>query len=126
MELIGKLGSSYISNIGMLPSASKDISIKFADQCLHILNNKEIFNGLKGRTNIQKRESLFKYQSRIYIFQRNSDVNHRDMKIIWNKKLFPPLNFINGKIFPYARKVILRNYHYWSDPKLVPGIVAII
>ena len=32
MELIGKLASNNTTNIGMLPSASKDVSIKFADQ----------------------------------------------------------------------------------------------
>ena len=47
MELIGKLLSNNTTNIGMIPSASKAVSIKFADQCLHILNNKEILNGLK-------------------------------------------------------------------------------
>ena len=40
MELIGKLRSKYTSNIGMLPSALKEVSIEFADKCLHILNNK--------------------------------------------------------------------------------------
>ena len=39
MELIGKSASKNTSNIGMLPSASKYISIKFSDQCIHILNN---------------------------------------------------------------------------------------
>ena len=53
LELIGKLASNNTKNIGMLPSASKEASIKFADQCLHILNNKEILNGLKGNTKIQ-------------------------------------------------------------------------
>ena len=48
MELMVKLASNDTTNIGMLPSASKYVSINFADQCLHILNNKEIFNGLKG------------------------------------------------------------------------------
>ena len=55
-------------------------------------------NGLKGITNMQKRESLFKYQSSIYNVQKNSDVNHRGMKIRRNNKLFPSLNLINGKI----------------------------
>ena len=41
MELIGKLSSNDTSKIGMLHSASKYVSIKFSDQCLHILNNKE-------------------------------------------------------------------------------------
>ena len=49
-ELIGKLASNYTKNIGMIPSASKDVSIKFVDQYINIPNNKEIFNGLKGRT----------------------------------------------------------------------------
>ena len=40
MELICKLVSNNTTKIGMLPSASKYISIKFADQCLHIINNK--------------------------------------------------------------------------------------
>ena len=40
MELIGKLLIKDISNIGMLPSASKYVSIKFSYQCIHILNNK--------------------------------------------------------------------------------------
>ena len=62
MELIGKWWSYYTTNIGILLSASKHVSIKFADQCLHIIKNKEILNGTKGTTKIQKRESLFKYQ----------------------------------------------------------------
>ena len=57
MELIGKLASNDTTNIGMLTSASKDVSIKFSDQCLNILNRKEILNGLKGSTKIQKRQS---------------------------------------------------------------------
>ena len=48
------------------------------------------------------------------------------MKLIWKNKSFPSLNVINGKTSPYAIKVILRHYHYQSDPKLGPGIVAII
>ena len=35
MDLIGKLGSNDTTNIGMLTSDSKYVSIKFADQCLH-------------------------------------------------------------------------------------------
>ena len=63
---MGKLASNNTTNIGMLPSASKYVSMNFADQCLHILNNKEKLNGLKGSTKMQKRQSHFKYQSRIY------------------------------------------------------------
>ena len=55
MELMGKLASNDTTNIGMLPSDSKDVIIKFADQCLHILNNKEILNGIKGSIKMQKR-----------------------------------------------------------------------
>ena len=40
MELIGILGSNNTSKIEMLPSASKDVSIKFSDKCIHILNNR--------------------------------------------------------------------------------------
>ena len=40
MELIGKLGSNYTTWIGILTSASKDVSIQFAYQFLHILNDK--------------------------------------------------------------------------------------
>ena len=61
MELMVKLVSNYTKNIGMLTSASKDVSIKFSYQCLHIINNKEILNGLKGSPKIQK-ISQFKYQ----------------------------------------------------------------
>ena len=59
---MGKLASNDTTNIGMLPSASKDICIKFSDQCLHILNNKDILNGLKGSTKMKKRQSQFRYQ----------------------------------------------------------------
>ena len=61
MELIGKLGGSNTTKNGMLPSASKDVSVKFVDQCLHIFNSKEILNGMKSSTKMQKREGLFKY-----------------------------------------------------------------
>ena len=40
MEIIGKFASNDISNIGVLPSASKDVSIKFLDLCIHIPNDK--------------------------------------------------------------------------------------
>ena len=39
IEPIGKLGSNNNTEIGIILSASKDISIKFPDQCLHIINN---------------------------------------------------------------------------------------
>ena len=54
IELMGKLASNDTTNIGMLLSASKYVTLKFADQCLHILNNKEKLNGLKGSTKIKK------------------------------------------------------------------------
>ena len=62
MELIGKLESNETTKIGIIPSASKDVFIKFSDQRLHILNNKEILNGLECNRIIQKREPLLKYQ----------------------------------------------------------------
>ena len=71
-------------------------------------------------------QSQFKYQSHIYNVQSNSDVNHKGMIMRWNNKLFPSLNVINGETSPYTSKGILRNYHYWSDPKLGSGIVEII
>ena len=54
--------SNNTSNIGMIPSASKVISLQIADQCIHIINNKEGLNVLKGSINMKKKESLFKYQ----------------------------------------------------------------
>ena len=75
---------------------------------------------------MKKRQSQLKYQSRIYNVQRKSVVDHRGMKMIWNNKLFPSLNAINGKTLQYATKGILRHYHYQSDKKLGPGIVEII
>ena len=42
MELIGKLGSNDTTNIGIIPSASKYVSINFVDRCINIMNNKEI------------------------------------------------------------------------------------
>ena len=65
MELMSKLASNDTTHIGMLPSASKYVSINFADQYLHILNNNKRFNGLKGSIDTQKRKPRFKYQSRI-------------------------------------------------------------
>ena len=69
MELISKLESYDTSKIGMLPSASKDVSIKFVDQCRHILNNKERLNGIKGITNMQKRESILNINHMYKIFK---------------------------------------------------------
>ena len=40
MEFIGKLGSNDTSKIGMLCSASKYVSGKFTDKCIHIINHK--------------------------------------------------------------------------------------
>ena len=54
MELMGKLEINDTTHIGIILSASKYVSIKFSNQCLHILNNKEILNGLKGSPKMQK------------------------------------------------------------------------
>ena len=40
MEILGKLGTNDTTKIGMLPNASKDVSINFPDQYLQIINNK--------------------------------------------------------------------------------------
>ena len=61
MELLGNIASNDTSNIRLLPSASKDVFIKFAEQCLHILKIKDRLNGLKSSAKIQNREQLFKY-----------------------------------------------------------------
>ena len=53
MEPIVRLASNDTSKIGILPSASKYASIKFSDQCINIINNKEILNGLKGSTKMK-------------------------------------------------------------------------
>ena len=58
MGLIGKLASNNTSYIGMIPSASTDVSMKLSDQCTYIINNKEILNGLKGITQF-KRENNY-------------------------------------------------------------------
>ena len=55
MEVIGKLASNERSNIGILPGASKDVSVKFVDQCINILNNNKRLNALKGSTKMQNR-----------------------------------------------------------------------
>ena len=60
MELIGKLGSNNITKIGILPSASKEVSIKFADQCLHIINNKERMD-----SKVEKRYKIENHYSNI-------------------------------------------------------------
>ena len=56
MEILGKLASNYTSKIKILPSVSKDISIRFAEQCLRIINHNYQLNGLKGSTKIQNME----------------------------------------------------------------------
>ena len=62
MEIIDKLESNAISNIGMLPSSSKDVYIIFKNQCIIMINSKDRLKRLKGITKMQNRESLFKYQ----------------------------------------------------------------
>ena len=127
MELMGKLASNDTKNIGMLPSASKYVSINFADQCLHILNNNEILNWLKGSSKCKKdnHNSNIKH---VYTMFSNSDVDHRGRKMIRNNKLFLSLNVINGKTLPYESKGVLIHYHYWFDPKgrrlRLSGLVA--
>ena len=44
MRLLGKLASNDTSKIGILPSASKDTSVIFPDQFIHILYYKERLN----------------------------------------------------------------------------------
>ena len=65
MGLIGKLSRNDTSNIGMLPSASNGISIKLADQCINILNNKERLNGLKVSKKC-KRENHYSNTNHVY------------------------------------------------------------
>ena len=62
MEVIDKLGSNDTTNIGMLPSALKDVSVKFTDKCVHILDDKVKIKYTQRWQKIQNRESLFKYR----------------------------------------------------------------
>ena len=54
MELIGKLESDNTTKIGMLPCDSEYVPIQFSDKCLHMINNKEGLNGIKGNPKMQK------------------------------------------------------------------------
>ena len=56
-EIIAKLETNDTTIIGMLPSVSKYVLIKFVDQCLHIINIIEGLNGLKDSIKMQKRQS---------------------------------------------------------------------
>ena len=67
-ELLGKIAINSISNIGIIPSASKDASIKFVEQFLHMINNKERLNGLKFIIKTQEIESLFNFNNIYKIF----------------------------------------------------------
>ena len=89
MELIGKLSSNDTSNIGMIPSASNDVIVKFADKCIHIICNKDRLNGLNARRIYQNIESLLKYQSRFHNVQSNNNVYYIGIKMQWNNKVFP-------------------------------------
>ena len=40
MEIIGKLASNDTSNIGIITSASKGVSIKFTDKFIHVIIKK--------------------------------------------------------------------------------------
>ena len=97
MELIDKLASNDTPKIIILPRESKDVSVKFSEQCLHIITNNNGLNGIKGSTKIQKRQSLLKYQSRLYNIKINDDFKCIGMKLRWNNKLFPLLNLIHAK-----------------------------
>ena len=50
MELLVKLESNDTSKIVIIPSASKDVSIKFSEQYLQILTNNDWLNWIKGST----------------------------------------------------------------------------
>ena len=58
---------------------------------------------------MQNRWLLFKYQPRFYNVQSSDDVNHRVMKFLWKKKVFPSLNIISGKLYTNRNKGILRH-----------------
>ena len=55
IDIIGKLTSKDTQNIEILTIASKNVSINFVEQCLHILTNKDIMNGLKRITKMRLR-----------------------------------------------------------------------
>ena len=73
MKLLDTLASNYSSKIGILTSAPKDVSIIFSKQCLHIQNDNDLLNGIKGSAKINTIDSLFKHQPRFYNSQRNND-----------------------------------------------------
>ena len=55
MELLGKLESNNTLKLGRIHSALKDVSIKFTEQFLQIINSKDRLNVLKGSTKIKDR-----------------------------------------------------------------------
>ena len=74
MKLICTLASNDTSNIAIIYSASKYISVKLSYQCIHILNNKEVLNGLKGSTK-SKIENHYSNINKIYkMFKLNPEL----------------------------------------------------
>ena len=88
MELIGKLTSNDTPNIGILPSASKEASIKISDKCIRIINERNRSNGLKFRKKFKRDNQYSNINQIIYNIKVNSDVNHKVMQMKRNNKLF--------------------------------------
>ena len=65
MRIIGEFEINDTSNIVMLPRASTYVSIKFADKCIQIINNKDRLNGLKGRKKF-KRENRYSKTNHVF------------------------------------------------------------
>ena len=53
IEIIGTLESDVTTKLVILPSSSTDVSNNSSDQYIHILNNKERYNGLKRSTKMK-------------------------------------------------------------------------
>ena len=105
--------------------ATPDGEINFAEQMKSILADSKYFAGQTGSNKMKLRESQAKFKERYYHIQHKKDVEHKQLSMGWNDKLFPKLAIADGKSMHRGSRGVLTHYHFRADPKLGQGFVAV-
>jgi hypothetical protein len=108
----------HVHDCNLNGEASLMLAAKF------ILEDPTRVAGVKDRKSAKRQANAY-FRLRNYLLQNKEDVEHSNITMSWQRKLFPVLPEVEGQPKIRGRNGVLTHYHFRLDPNLGAGKCAI-
>ena len=101
-------------------------NVNFLHQYQHIMTNIDFINSFKGYKKQLKKGKREKYNKKNYEVQDIHLIEHRNIELKRNNKMFSPIKNSLGEKHRNGSRGITKNYHYHGETMLSVGKCDII